>query len=56
MFEDLSINMVSANPLDRLEDMECNDSLFEDDNNPWIRLLNTVWDIRFEQREPPTDD
>src|SRR4051812_9135659 len=48
--------MVSASPLEDLEDMECDDSLLEDDDDPWIRHLNTLWDIRFEQREPPTDD
>ena len=56
LFEGLSINMVSASPLEDLEDMECDDSLLEDDDDPWIRHLNTLWDIRFEQREPPTDD
>ena len=24
--------------------------------DPWIKHLNTLWDILFEQREPPTDD
>src|SRR4051812_41668322 len=48
--------MVSANPFEDLEDMECDDSLLEDDDDPWIRYLNTLWDIRLEQREPPTDD
>src|SRR4051812_47632347 len=56
LFEGLSINMVSASPLEDLEDMECDDSLLEDDDDPWIHHLNTLWDIRFEQREPPTDD
>src|SRR5436190_62627 len=56
LFEGLSINMVSASPLEDLEDMECDDSLLEDDDDPWIRHLNILWDIRFEQREPPTDD
>src|SRR5438046_248870 len=48
--------MVSASPLEDLKDMECDDSLLEEDDDPWIRHLNTLWDIRFEQREPPTDD
>src|SRR5436189_247190 len=56
LFEGLSINMVSASPLEDLEDMVCDDSLLEEDNDPWIRHLNTLWDIRFKQREPPTDD
>src|SRR3954465_13422333 len=56
LFEGLSINMVSASPLEDLEDMEYDDSQLEDDDDPWIRHLNTLWDIRFEQCEPPTDD
>src|SRR4051812_30874824 len=56
LFEGLSINMVSADPLKDLEDMGCDDSFCEDDNDSWIRHLNTLWDIRFEQREPPTND
>src|SRR4051812_45352020 len=55
LFEGLSINMVSADPLEDLEDMGCDDSFFEDDNDPWIRHLNTLWDIHFELREPPTN-
>ena len=47
--------MVSAGPLEDLEDMECDDSMFEVDNDPWIRHLNILWDIHFEQREPPTN-
>src|SRR3954468_4507332 len=56
LFEGLSINMVSASPLEDLEDMEYDDSPLEDNDDPWIRHVNTLWDIRFEQREPPTDD
>src|SRR3954464_10337049 len=56
LFEGLSINMVSASPIKYREDMEYDDSLLEDDDDPWIRHLNTLWDICFEQREPPTDD
>ena len=26
------------------------------DKDPWIKHLTTLWDIRFEQREPPTED
>src|SRR3954465_15266084 len=48
--------MVLASPLEDLEDMKCDDNLFEDDDDPWIRYLNTPWDIRFEQCEPPTND
>src|SRR4051812_32361357 len=56
VFEGLSINMVSASPLKNIEGMECDDSLFKDDDDLWIRHLNTLWDISFEQREPPTND
>src|SRR4051812_47825937 len=48
--------MVSAGSLEDLEDMEYDNSLLEEDDDPWIRHLKTLWDIRFEQREPPTDD
>ena len=56
MFEGMSINVVLASHLEDLEDMQCDDSFFEDDINPWIRQLNALWDICFKQREPPTDD
>ena len=26
------------------------------DSDPWIKHLNTLWDIRFEQCKPPTED
>jgi len=43
--------MVSASQLeDRGEEM------IQSDTDPWIKHLNTLWDTRFEQREPPTED
>src|SRR3954466_5788260 len=36
--------------------MGYDDSLLEDDDDPWILHLNTLWDIRFEHREPPIDN
>jgi len=50
IFKELSVNMVSTNhPEDGDEEM------IQSDIDPWIKYLNTLWDIRFEQREPPTD-
>ena len=43
--------MVSTNyPEDGDEEM------IQADTYPWIQHLNTLWDIRFEQREPSTED
>jgi len=33
-----------------------NEEMIQSDKDPWIKHLNTLWDIRFEQREPPTED
>ena len=50
-FNELSVNMVStSHPEDE------NEEIIQSDTNPWIKHLNTPWDIRFEQREPPTED
>lgn len=48
MFKELSINMVSASHLYDLEDMQYDDSLLEDDTDPWICQLNALWDIHFD--------
>ena len=51
IFKDLSVNMVStSHPKDGDEEM------IQSDTDPWIQHLNTLWDIPFEQREPPTED
>jgi len=43
IFKDLSVNMVStSHPKDRDEKM------IQADIDPWIKHLNTLWDIRFE--------
>jgi len=43
--------MISTSHLkDRDEEMN------QSDTNPWIKHLNALWDTRFEQREPPTED
>jgi len=43
IFGELSVNMVSTSPLkDRDEEM------IQSDIDPWIKYLNTLWDIRFE--------
>jgi len=30
--------------------------MIQSDTDPWIKYLNTIWDICFEQCEPPTED
>ena len=45
------MNMVSTSHLEE-EDEE----MIQSDTDPWIKHLNTLWDIRFEQRELPTED
>src|SRR5436190_8773022 len=52
LFEPVSVNMVSAQPEPDDDEIE----LINTDDDPWIRDLNMLLDIRFEQREPPTDD
>ena len=32
------------------------EKMIQSDTDPWIKYLNTLWDIRFEQRESPTED
>ena len=32
------------------------EEIIQSDTDPWIKLLNTLWDIRFEQLTPPTED
>ena len=39
-----------------LEDEDEDEETIQSDTDPWIKYLNTLWDIYFEQREPPTDD
>jgi len=51
IFEDLSVNMVSTS---HLKDKD--DEMIQSDIDRWIKHLNTLWDIRFEQREPLTED
>jgi len=49
--KNLSMNMVSSS---HLEDED--EEMIQSDIDSWIKHLNTLWNIRFEQREPPTDD
>jgi len=32
------------------------EEMIQSDINSWIKYLNTLWDIHFEHREPPTED
>jgi len=51
LFGELSVNMVSTSYL-----VDGDDEIIQSDIDPWIKYLNTFWDIRFEQREPPTEN
>ena len=51
IFKDLSVNMVSTS---HLEDGD--EEMIQSDTDPWIKHLYTLWNIHFEQREPPTED
>jgi len=51
IFKELSVNMISTS---RPEDGD--EEMIQSDADPWIKHLNTLWDVRFEQREPPTED
>jgi len=51
IFKDLSVNMVSTSH-QKNEDEE----IIQSYKDPWIKHLNTLQDICFEQREPPTED
>jgi len=51
IFGNLSVNMVlTSHPKDEDEEM------IQSDTDLWIKYLNTLGDIRFEQHEPPTED
>ena len=51
IFNELLVNIVStSHPEDRDEEM------IQSDADPWIKHLNTLWDIRFKQREPRIED
>ena len=36
------------------EDIYEAEEMIQSDTDPWIKHLNTLWDVRFEQRELPT--
>ena len=40
--------------ISHLEDGD--EEMIQSDTDPWIKHLNNLWDTRFEQREPPTED
>ena len=51
IFKDLPVNMVStSHPKDGKEE------IIQSDTDPWIKHLNTLRDIRFEQRESPIEE
>jgi hypothetical protein len=48
--------MTSVSNLECEDEEEIEEELIQSNADPWIKHLSTLWDIRFEQREPPTDD
>jgi len=51
------VNMISASHLeDDEEDIFNSEELIQSDSDPWIKYLNTLWDVRFEQCEPIIED
>ena len=38
------------------EDTFESEELIQSDTDQWIKHLNTLWDTRFKQNEPPTKD
>ena len=48
----VSTSHLEENGKDTFESEE----LIQSDSNPWIKHLNTLWDTRFKQREPPTEN
>jgi len=56
IFGSLSVNTVSTSYVeDDEEDTFESEELIQSDSDPWIKHLNTPWNTRFEQREPPTE-
>ena len=54
IFKSLSVNMVSTSHLeDDWEDTFKSEGLIQSDSDPWIKHLNTLWDIRFENANHP---
>ena len=57
IFKSLSVNIVSAIHLeDDREDTFKPEELIQSDSDPWFKHLNTLWDVRFEQRKSTTED
>jgi len=49
--------MISASLLENEdEDTVEFEEMIQSDIDPWIKHLSTLWDIHFEQCEPPTED
>jgi len=49
--------MISASHLENEdEDEDEDEEMIQSDTDPWIKFLNALWDIRFEHRDPPTED
>ena len=51
IFKQISVNIVSTTHL-----KDGDEEMIQSDTDPWIKHLNALWDIRFEQRKPPIED
>ena len=47
--------MISNNHLEH-EDKDKTEEMIQSDTDPWIKHLNTLWDISFKHCELPTED
>ena len=52
VFKNLSVNMTSTSHIEE----EGEDQLEPFDCNLWAQQISYQWEMRFEQREPPTED
>jgi len=49
--------MISASHLEKNEeDIIESEELIQSDSDPWIKYLNTLWDVYFEHCKPPAED
>jgi len=50
------VSIVTASHLEDDKSTFKSEELIQSDSDLWIKHLNTLWDIHFEQRVPPTED
>ena len=52
----MSVSATSSKKFEQVTRKMKNEEMIQSDTDPWIKHLNALWDIHFEQREPPTED